>query len=204
MKIGFIFECGRDGADSQVCRYFAERLTPGIVVVSQFMDNKPNLLENCGPVASLLIEDCDRVIIIWDLYPAWRETFIGPCRKEDREKIFASLQSCEVPLHKVVLVCIEEELEAWLLADKRALKTVLTNYKHPHRVGNLPNLGAPERIPKPKTRLTRIFNQELGAHRRYIDHQDAIRIAEAIPDFNKIKRSTTFRRFAEKAVGITL
>lgn len=95
MRIGFIFECGRNGADGQVCRHFMERLKPGAEIVPQYMDVKTNLLEDCGPVASVLVKSCDRVVIIWDLYPAWREKHIKPCRKDDRQKIFASLQSKE-------------------------------------------------------------------------------------------------------------
>src|SRR3972149_7468015 len=117
MKVGFIFEGGRGGADGHVCQYFADRLKPQIEIASRYMDNKPNLLENCGPVAALLVKDCDNVVILWDLYPAWREKGIKPCRKDDRLKIFSSLKANKVPLQKVALVCIEEELEAWLLAD---------------------------------------------------------------------------------------
>ncbi len=201
MKIGFIFECGRGGADCQVCRHFLNKLEPGIEMVPRFMDDKKNLLENCGPVAAILVGSCERVVILWDLYPAWRERHIKPCRKEDRLKIFASLRSSRVPPGKVALVCIEEELEAWLLADIRALRHVLAAHKHPRPVGKLPQFKNPERIRNPKTRLTKLFNRELGAHRRYIDFQDAIRIAQAVPDFNRIRRSTTFSRFAEKTTG---
>jgi hypothetical protein len=204
MKIGFIFESGRDGADYQVYRHFLKRLEPGIEIVPRFMDDKKNLLENCGPVAALLVESCERVVILWDLYPAWRERHIKPCRKEDRLKIFASLRSSRVPPGKVALVCIEEELEAWLLADIRALRFVLAAHKRPRPVGKLPQFKNPERIRNPKTRLTKLFNQELGAHSRYIDYQDAIQIARAVPDFNKIRRSSTFSRFAEKTAGIRL
>lgn len=204
MKIGLIFECGRDGADGQVCRYFMEKLKPGTEIVSQYMDVKTNLVEDCGPVASVLVKSCAKVVIIWDLYPAWRESHVKPCRKDDRQKIFTSLQSNNVPLSKVALVCIEEELEAWLLADTRALRSFIANCKHPHPVGKLPNFKEPERIIKPKTRLTKIFNQELGVHRCYEDLRDAIKIAKAVPDFNRIRRSYTFRRFAEKAAGVVL
>lgn len=204
MKIGFIFECGRDGPDSKVCCHFVERLKSDIEIESQYMDDKKNLLENCGAVASLLIRSCDKVVIIWDLYPSWREKHIKPCRKEDRANIFASLKSNNVPLQKVALVCIEEELEAWILADTRALRSFIATRKHPHPVSNLPNFKKPEGVIGPKTRLTKIFNQELGARRRYIDYQDAIWIAKAVPDFKRIKRSCTFRRFVEKATGIVL
>jgi hypothetical protein len=201
MKIGFIFESGRDGADCQVCRHFLSRLEPEIEMVPRFMDDKKNLLENCGPVAAILVESCERVVILWDLYPAWRERHIKPCRKEDRSKIFTSLRSSRVPPEKVALVCIEEELEAWLLADIRALRYVLAVRKRPHPVGKLSQFKNPDRIRNPKTRLTKLFNQELGAHRRYIDYQDAIRIAQAVPDFSRIRRSSTFSRFTEKTTG---
>ncbi|MDO8724142.1 MAG: DUF4276 family protein [Syntrophales bacterium] len=204
MKVGFIFECGRGGADGQVGQYFADRLKPQIEIDSRYIDNKQNLLENCGPVAALLVKNCDSVVILWDLYPAWRERGIKPCRKDDRLKIFSSLKTNNVPLQKVALVCIEEELEAWLLADIRAVNSVIAACKHPHPVGKLPNYKEPEKIKAPKTRLTRIFNQELGAYRRYVDYQDAIRIARAIPDFTKMRRSCTFRRFVEKATGVKL
>lgn len=202
MRIGFIFECGRHGADGQVCQYFADKLKPGIEIVPQYMDNKPNLLENCGSVASILVKDCEHVIIIWVLYPAWREKCVKPCRKVDRLKVLSSLEINQVPLQKVALVCIEEELEAWLLADTRALRSYIATHKHPHPVGNLKKFKKPEGVKEPKTRLTKIFNQEVG--RRYIDYQDAIMIAKAVPDFNHLRRSCTFRRFAEKAAGIVL
>ena len=48
---------------------------------------------------------------------------------------------------------------------------------HFYPVAKLPNYKVPEKIKGPKTRLTRIFNQELSANRRYVDYQDAIKIA---------------------------
>ena len=132
MRIGYIFECGIKGADGQVCQYLMQKIVPDIEAFCRFMDNKKNLLENCGPVASLLLKSCNYVVIIWDLFPAWREKGIRPCQKIDRGKIFSSLKAENVPSDKVALVCIEEELEAWVLADERALKNVLSFYKHPH------------------------------------------------------------------------
>lgn len=74
MKIGMIFECGPEGADKKVCEHFARQLEPELEIISITLDNKPKLISECGRAASQLLKDgCDRVLIIWDLYPAWRE-----------------------------------------------------------------------------------------------------------------------------------
>jgi len=112
MKIGFIFECGPEGPDVQVCRYLVQMLDPAIEFVPSTLDNKKKLVEDCGAVAKVLLNECEKVIIVWDLYPAWRERGMRPCRHEDRQAIFRSLQAENVDLSKVFPVCIQEELEA--------------------------------------------------------------------------------------------
>ncbi|NER50235.1 MAG: hypothetical protein F6J92_26880 [Symploca sp. SIO1A3] len=93
MKIGMIFECGPDGADKSVCEHLVRMLNPDIEIApSVTLGNKPNLLSECGIFAAQLLADgCDRIVIIWDLYPAWREKGQRPCRKEDCEMIKDSL-----------------------------------------------------------------------------------------------------------------
>ncbi|MGK7873814.1 MAG: hypothetical protein AB4426_11040 [Xenococcaceae cyanobacterium] len=74
MKVGMIFECGPNGADKAVCEHLVRMLKPDIEISSVTLNNKPNLLSDCGDAAaSLLGEGCDRIVIIWDLYPPWRE-----------------------------------------------------------------------------------------------------------------------------------
>lgn len=204
MKIGFIFECGPDGPDVQICRYLVHKLDSTIEFISSTLDNKKKLLEDCGAVAKVLLDECEKVIIVWDLYPAWREKGIKPCRHEDRLAIFQSLQAEDVDLGKVFLVCIQEELEAWLIADNRAVKAMLEPLKHPHPVSRIRRFPNPDRIRNPKTRLTKIFTQELGAGRRYVDYQHAIKLVRKISDFTRIRRSDSFRRFALKVAGVEL
>ena len=204
MKIGFIFECGPEGPDVQVCRHLVHKLDPTIEFISSTLDNKKKLVEDCGAVAKVLLDECEKVIVVWDLYPAWREKGMKPCRHEDRLGIFQSLQSEKVDLDKVFLVCIQEELEAWLLADNRAITAMLQPLKHPHPVSRITKFPNPDTVSNPKKRLTRIFTQVLGASRRYVDYQHAIKLAREISDFNKIRRSDSFQRFALKVAGLEL
>jgi hypothetical protein len=71
MKVGLILECQVDGPDEKVLRNLLNRFSPGIEISTLPQGNKANLLQQCGIAAKRLLDDgCDRVVIIWDLYPA--------------------------------------------------------------------------------------------------------------------------------------
>jgi len=195
-KIGFIFECGRDGPDVKVCRHLVGLIDSAVEMVIRPMDNVVNLRQYCGPAAKVLLESCSKVVIVWDLYPPWRDK--APCLKEDRADIFSSLKSSGVPLSKVDLVCIHEELESWLLADERALRAFIGKQKHPHQAGRISKYKKPDSVHNPKAVLSKIFNKELGPNRKYIEYQDAKPIIEGIPDLKKLQGSVSFKRFCHK------
>ena len=126
MTIGFIFECGPQGADKQVCEYLAGQLRPGQKIVSQTMDNKLKLLEGAAAVAKKLLEQgCERVLIVWDLRPAWPDKKDKPCRAKERQTLLDGLQKEGLQNAPVYLVCIEQELESWLLASDHAISAKL-------------------------------------------------------------------------------
>jgi hypothetical protein len=203
-KVGFIFECGRDGPDYQVARCLISRLNSNIEIVPQFLDNTERLLTECGVVAFELLKTCRRVVIMWDLIPPW-EGSRKPCLCEDRTLALESLRAAKVKLTKVVLICVEQELECWLMADERALANVLGECKHPHPIGQLRTYTRPDRqIKHPKMELISLFQRELGRSKKYVDRIHAIRLAQAIPNWNRLKRSASFRRFAEKAALFVL
>jgi hypothetical protein len=159
------------------------------------LDNKPKLIEECGGhVAELLAHGCERVLIIWDLYPAWRVKKQRPCRHEDKEAIRQSLANANVTSQNVFLVCIEEELEAWLIADNRAVADAIRT-----DVDNIPENKHPDHMKNPKGRLNHLFHQYAG--RPYSDLKHAGQIASAIQDISRLRRSETFVRFAEKLSG---
>jgi Domain of unknown function (DUF4276) len=201
IKVGMIFECGPQGADKKVCEILLKKLDPTIQTKSVTLDSKPNLVQKCGAAAKQLLETegCDRVIILWDLYPAWRTDGEKPCRKEDRESIFESLAGAGVDRNKVHLVCITEELEAWLIADGIAISTTLS--KPTHKV-TVADEKKPEQVKNPKKRLSQIYQQNIGS--KYRDLTDAEKITKNITDFTKIRRSPSFCRFALKAANENL
>lgn len=197
MKIGMVFESGPQGAEKQVCEYLARRIRPGVTISSATHRNKPEMIADCGKdVAQLLKEGCKRILIVWDLFPPWRKAGEKPCRKVDREAIRKSLKLAGVENAPVFLVCVREELEAWLLADGRAIAAVLSTAAHP--VPAIADARHPDRVPNPKARLQRQFR----VHRRgeFNDLIHAIKIIQAA-DLNRLGRSESFRRFKAKLEG---
>lgn len=195
-----IFECGPAGADKAVCELLAKRLKPGIQIASITLDNKPKLLADCGEAAAQLFKDgCQRVLIAWDLYPPWREAGARPCRREDRQAIAKALRKAGLKGKPVYLVCIEEELEAWLITDGRAISQVLSRPAHPVRV---PDVKHSDSVHNPKKRIMKTFREHTG--RPYTDGIHAKQIVEAMPDLNRIRRCASFVRFAMKAAEVDL
>ena len=183
-----------------MCEHLVKRLQPDTEIVSVTLINKKNLIDQCGERAALLLrEKCQRVIIVWDLYPPWRPKGEKPCRHEDRKSILESLQQAGVSSPNVYLVCICAELEAWLIADNRAIAKAisrLTGRKKPIIKGE----KNPESVKNPKARLMKIFDP----YTQYQAHRYALEIVKELPNFNKVKRCESFKRFVLKATGTKL
>jgi len=196
MKIGFIFECGPQGADKQVCEYLAAQVKPGIVPVSRTLDNKANLLKDAGKIAAaLLAEGCERVLIVWDLRPAWpgKKT----CRKAERDAVLDSLSKTGIAGKPVFLVCVEQELESWLLADEVKISAFLSTAAHSYSAKRVRN---PDRVPNPKSVMMNHFKAARGW--RYEDRTHAIKIMRVgNTDLKRLRRSETFARFETKLIS---
>lgn len=193
MKVGIICECGPEGAEVQVFPHLAQRIDAELQIECVTLDQKPKLIRECGKsAANLLAQGCQQVVIVWDLYPAWRERGNRPCRREDRLAIHQSLTAAKVNPSRVGLVCIRAELEAWLVADGRAVSAVLSTAAHPVRVRHRRN---PESIRNPKKQLGQVFQQKIG--RQYSDRQHAIQIVRALPDLSRLEVIPAFARFRE-------
>jgi hypothetical protein len=201
MKVGMIVESGPQGAEVQVLPHLAEQIVPGVEISSVTFRNKPDMIANCGPAVANLLNagGCDKVLIVWDLYPAWRDDGCRPDCVEDCRAIREALQAAGIADgdDRVTMICIREELEAWLIADNRALEAYLSTDAHP--VNGIPRKKRPDRVKNPKKELTNIFQQH--GKGRYNDLIHAIGIAKELPDHKRIGRSQSYQRFSQKLQG---
>ncbi|MDR1289874.1 MAG: DUF4276 family protein [Planctomycetaceae bacterium] len=192
MKLGLILECPPDGTDHKVYAYVIRKLCPSleIIVLPTGAQNKPQMIKNCGNIADLLLnsEYCDVVAIIWDLVPSWGGR---SCRKEDIEKIKSSLRDADVDLSKIKFICIEPELEGWLIVDGSALTRYKRKICSPHRVNKFKNISQSNNDNDSKKHIRKYLE-------RYNDIIDAIKIVELFDNFDKVARKhTSFRRLKE-------
>ena len=197
--IGMVFECGPQGADKQVCEYLAQQLRPGVRVKSRTLDNKDNLLRDAGKVAAQLLKDgCACVLVVWDLRPAWPDKKDKPCRAAERQTVLTRLTEAGLPSGAPVHpVCIEQELESWLLANEGAISSLLSTPAHAYPVSKV---KVPDAVAQPKAAMVNHFQTARGW--RYDDKVDALRVLRQVPiDLARMRRSPSFARFESKLLA---
>ncbi|MGZ8218063.1 DUF4276 family protein [Methylomagnum sp.] len=176
----------------------AGKLLPDAKYVSSTLDNKANLLREAGNVAAALLNDgCDRVLIVWDLRPAWPDKNNKPCRYKERAALLQAIEKAGIGGNQpVYLICIEQELESWLLADECKIAEYLSTPAHPCKIKKVRH---PDREKNPKAALIKHFD---ARGQRYIDHVHAVRVVSSgEPDWGKLRRSESFTRFEAKLTG---
>jgi len=197
--IGMVFECGPQGADKLVCEYLGKHIRPEVEIKSRTLDNKENLLRDAGKVAAQLLQDgCACVLIVWDLRPAWPDKKDKPCRHNERQAVLKRLTEAGVPpAAPVYLICIEQELESWLLANERAISALLSTPAHAYSV---PKVKSPDAVMQPKAAMLGHFSKARGW--RYDDKVDALRVLKAsVVDLPRLRRSPSFARFEAKLLA---
>lgn len=198
MKVGMICECAPGGPDVKIGEHFVKEFIPGAEFVGVTMTNKANLIRDCGREVRRLLERerCDVVFIVWDLAPAWPDMKAERCRSRDKEGVRSSLKAAygggAQPADKLVLVCVEQMLESWVVADNNA---VVEHVRRPtHKPPRFTAIKHPDREKDPKSRLISYFQQ---AGRAYNEHVDAVPILKQA-SHSMLRRSESFKRFAEK------
>ena len=197
MKIGFIVECGPQGAETKVIPYLANLIRKDVEPDVIPLDNKRILKQDCGEFAKKLLKDgCRKVMIIWDLLPDWGEYEGKGCRHDDRQEIFSSLKGAGLQPNdkRIRLVCIAKMIEAWLIADEEAISNFLSTEAHPIKVKKYKD---PEAVPDPKAALNNLFQKSKSPIGKYLDRQHAIQIIKKA-NITKLRRCDSFRRFETK------
>ena len=195
MTIGFVFECGPQGADKAVCEYLAGQLKPGEKLISRTLDNKLKLLESAAPVAKqLLAEGCRKVLIVWDLRPAWPDKKDKPCRAKERQTLLKGLANHGLANAPVYLVCVEQELESWVIACDHAINAFLSTPAHAYKAKRV---RRPDQEKNPKSAMMKHFQQARGW--KYEDRIHATQVLSAAPlDLSRLRCSVSFERFEAK------
>lgn len=188
-KIGIICEGSIGGEDEQVISALAKRINPNVTLEIRPQGRKPNLVADSGSVAqSLFASGCDRVIIIWDIFPRWNKP---DGEAQDTTEIKQVLALSNLDNHpRLYLVAIKAELEAWLLADGTGLSGAISTVSHPVIIGDTKNI---EGNTNPKKRLEKVFKQH---GKTYSPKYSAMKIVNNIPaNFGTLEKVKSFRRF---------
>ncbi len=139
-------------------------------------------------------QGCERVIIVWDLMPRWGDATKRPLCVHDVAAVHGALKKARMDDERVRLLCISAMLEALLIADERALNKLLSR---PTRAAKCARKKNPDRLPDPKGELMG-FYKEHG--REYASLTDALKIVQALEDFNRLRKIPSFTRL-EKLVA---
>lgn len=198
VKVGFVLECHRDGADHKVIDHVVGATKPELVRVYACTGSKRALFESCSKLVEVLfeVERCQRVFIVWDLKPCdpiFQDGGKPSCVKE-RDHLWARLREQDRNREKTVMLCITYELDNWLLADGAALTDVLRRKTHP--IKDIGDHKKPEDNPDPKAFLIRLFKQ----HGRgdYDDVLHAVKIISKVQNLSKLERAPSFKRLRDR------
>jgi hypothetical protein len=210
MKIGFIVECSQMGPDEVLMNEVMGCFRPKDKHIVLPKLNKGNLLHNAVTDAAKLIKQgCDKVFVLWDWHPleaGWGEAKkrwrTGDCRTE-AAKLRHDLHHAGLTKDQVVLVCVTQEVEAWALADKAAIKARVEKRLKTHQPRHItiPKTPKPEEEPNPERRLENIFARN---DVEMVKHQDVPEIFRhsAGNCFKEWDVCPAFVRFVDRLLGL--
>jgi hypothetical protein len=195
MKIGFVLECQPKGPDVDIYPYLAKLFCPGLEIEKpETLGNKSYVISEGPEVAKILLESgCDHVFIVWDRMPKWG----GTARCEDHiVAMEQGLTELQVDRSKIILCCINEMLESWLITDSRGINNWLAA-KTNRKIRSFDDHATQAEQTAPKERIKRYLGEHFNKW-KYNDYQDNFAIVRHFPDFDRIaRRNTSFAHFKE-------
>lgn len=189
MKIGFVLECTPKGPEQQVFEAFVRRLQAegeidAVECVYRCMVNKALLFVGAAEaVSNLLQEDsCDHVFVIWDARPPWEPVATAIDCAAEYADMQAKLTAAGLPLARISSVCIQYEIETWLISDAKAF------FEFPH-AKKIPASRKPMLQASPKDAASKM-KEEIGLG-RYLDFNDAKILADHVR-FRELAKIASF------------
>ncbi|MDZ4286548.1 MAG: hypothetical protein U0984_01240 [Prosthecobacter sp.] len=201
MKIGLIVECVQEGPETKVLPALGALFRDDLSFEIESLGNKPNVLNRCGRSAKALLDlsKCDRVLVVWDARPPWKEENVEMDPEKEKQKALSSLESSGLANDpRIRLICIVEELEAWLLADGRGITARVNQLRRarPKLKVSITDSKRVETIEWPKSVMQNLFRKY--EVRDYNDWLDAGPIANAIPEAKRLlKHSKVFPQYQD-------
>ena len=197
MKIGFVVEgSNEDAGDVHVVRVLCERIAAEKGVQRSCVvfagGSKPEVIRNSAKhVALLRVMGCQRIILIWDNCPPWSgnlasEAFASGIR------VWRTIKKGSIHTNGIALVCAKRELEAWLLTDDAAVRTVLGAIGR----GSMPGISGankPDTVSAPKDRLHRWWYERC----RRVPSADEYAQLARHARLSKLRKSPSFVRFEQ-------
>jgi hypothetical protein len=205
MKLGFVFECSPGGGDIKVFQHILKLINPAFDFTANFhhaaLKSKKELEKECGKeVKRLKSIGCQKIFVVWDLFPAWKEDG-KPCRHDDKVAIIKSLTTHSLSPNDIIFLCIEKELESWLIADEQALKEFfITKNNLKDEITRVKN---PDTHHDPKGLLSKYFKTYRGT-RTFEPMIHTEPMLKKFTDVRNLRRSVSFKRFYFKLTGNVL
>lgn len=194
MKIGLILECQRGGPDQQIYEHLLGELYPSATVETYPQNNKLLLMENAATdcAMALSVDKCDFVFVIWDLSPAHPDRNAKLCMKTEKDLLLNELATKRINLDNVKLICIEYELESFLVADGRGLTKYKQEIARPHPVEDFVDCKKKAQQKNPKEVIWKYVSKA-----KYNDTVHALKILKYLNgDYSRIRRrNACFERF---------
>ncbi|MBX9732870.1 MAG: hypothetical protein K2X37_02320 [Chitinophagaceae bacterium] len=192
MKVGFVFECQDQGPDELVYTYIAKELCKHFEILQENISplgNKHAVINDSAlDVETMFANKCDYVFIMWDRMPKWKHG-TGKC-DDDKATLTKNLTAAGVDMTKVIMCCIDEMLESWLIADGRGVTNYFQGLNHQSPKFDDHKTKAEQASPKEKLS---IYNG------RYNEYKDNLGIVKGLGgDYSRaVKWNTSFGEFVD-------
>lgn len=177
-KLGLIIE---DESDSTVIAELVRKLRPTakFSIIPVHAGGCARIRAKAGSWSqNLAARGCNSILVVHDC---------DRHKESDLRKLLeAQIQACPIGAKSIIIPV--EEIEAWLLADNRAIKSAMNLKREPKFVPN------PQKIRNPKEHLEALVFALSNKEKRYVNTRHNGRIAEEI-DLEQVRRCASFQHF---------